>query len=337
MLAGMDILASAGVDPSLFNSLLTSKAGSGLQQRSGDAAAAAAAANADIISSGAVAADGTARRTSSLGGGRSTGAAGGSHGTAAAAAAAAAAAGGSGGSKGNTGSGQLRGGSFRSGGGVAPGEQEAISQEDDSEPVTKGSSGKGGRSGSGGRKSGSVPGAAGGAMLGVTGGEGGADAEGDALPGAVGDNDQLDEVDYEGLMAGRLSGEGILDEAGDLVGMGAPILHRRVRHVPRQSSAINLGTRVGPAEMKRMAAEMESLRGENHLLQMQLQRLQQQGLPAGQQQQQQHAAAAGQHSPQAEGSAAGAAGAAAGASSGSRLDALEREMAVLRQQVCRGV
>jgi hypothetical protein len=80
--------------------------------------------------------------------------------------------------------------------------------------------------------------------------------------------------------------------------------------------------------MKRMAAEMESLKGENHLLQMQLQRLQQ-----GQQQQQQHAAAAGQHSPQAEGSAAGAAGAAAGASSGSRLDALEREMAVLRQQV----
>jgi hypothetical protein len=237
---------------------------------------------------------------------------------------------------------QQRGGSFRSGGGVAPGEQEAISQEDDSEPVTKGaSSGKGGRSGSGGRKSGSVAGAAGAAMLGVTGGEGGAEAEGEAPPGAMGDTEQLgdaDEVDYEGLMTGRRSDEGAGEEGGDPVGMCAPIMPRRVRHVPRQSSAINLGTRVGPAEMKRMAAELNSLKGENQLLQMQLQRMQQ--LQPGPQQQQ-HAAAGGretgQCSPQAEGSAAGAAGAGAGGSSGSRLDALEREMAVLKQQVrCAG-
>jgi hypothetical protein len=38
---------------------------------------------------------------------------------------------------------------------------------------------------------------------------------------------------------------------------------RRVRHVPRQSSAINLGTRVGPAELKRLAAEVETLRTDN--------------------------------------------------------------------------
>lgn len=321
---------------------------SGAQQRSGDAAAAAAA-NADVISSGAVAADGTARRTSSVN--RSAGAAGGgSHGTAAAAAAAAA--GGSGGSRGNTGSGQLRGGSFRSGGGVAPGEQEAISQEDDSEPVpSKGaSSGRGGRSGSGGRKSGSVPcGAAGGAMLGVTGGEGAADAEGEPLAGAVtGDNEQLGDADdadadYDGMMTGRRSDEGVGEEGGDAAMMCAPIMPRRVRQVPRQSSAINLGTRAGPAEMKRMAAEVESLRGENQLLHMQLQRMQQQQTVAqagGGSQQQQPAAAGGretggQYSPQAEGSAAGCAGAGAGGGGGSssRLDALEREMAVLKQQV----
>lgn len=324
---------------------------SGAQQRSGDAAAAAAA-NADVISSGAVAADGTARRTSSVN--RSAGAAGGgSHGTAAAAAAAAAAAGGSGGSRGNTGSGQLRGGSFRSGGGVAPGEQEAISQEDDSEPVTKGaSSGRGGRSGSGGRKSGSVPGAAGAAMLGVTGGEGAADAEGEPLGGAVGDNEQLgdadaDDAEYDGLMTGRRSDEGVGEEGADAALMCAPIMPRRVRQVPRQSSAINLGTRAGPAEMKRMAAEVESLRGENQLLHMQLQRMQQQQhqqqaaqAGGGGGSQQQPAAAAGgretgQCSPQAEGSAAGAGAGAGGGggSSRSRLDALEREMAVLKQQV----
>lgn len=320
---------------------------SGAQQRSGDNAAAAAA-NADVISSGAVAADGIARRSSSgLNAGRSGGAAGGLHGTAAAAAAAAAAAGGSGGSRGGTGSGQMqqRGGSFRSGGGVGPGEQEAISQEDDSEPVTKGaSSGKGGRSGSGGRKSGSVLGAAGAAMLGVTGGEGGAEAEGEGPPGAMGDTEQLgdaDEVDYEGLMSGRRSDGGVGDEGGDPVGLCAPIMPRRVRHVPRQSSAINLGTRVGPAEMKRMAAELDSLKGENQLLQMQLQRMQH--MQAGpQQQQQQHAAPGGretgQCSPHAELSAAGAAGGGAGGSSGTRLDALEREMNVLKQQVgCAGV
>lgn len=262
----------------------------------------------------------------------------------ASAAAVAAAAGGSGGSRGATGSGQLRGTSFPSGGGVAPGEQEAISQEDDSEPVTKGaSSGKGGRSGSGGRKSGSIPGAAGAAMLGVTGGEGGAEAGGDAegLPGAVGDNEQLGdagEVDYEGMTAGRRSDEGLGDEGADPASMCAPIMPRRVRHVPRQSSAINLGTRVGPAEMKRMAAELDSLKGENQLLQMQLQRLQQMQAGSQQHQHQQQGFAAGgremgQCSPQAEGSAAGAAAGAAGGSSGTRLDALEREMAVLKQQV----
>lgn len=274
---------------------------------------------------------------------------GGSHGTAAAAAAAAAAAGGSGGSRGGGGgSGMLRGASFPSGGiGVGPGEQEAVSQEDDSEPVTKASSGRGGRSGSGGRKSGSVPGAAGGAMLGITGGEGGADAEGGPLQDvAMGDNEQqgdADEVDYEGMMgSGRRSDEGIADDGGDAGGFAAPIMPRRVRHVPRQSSAINLGTRVGPAEMKRLAAELESVNRENQLLQMQLQRMQH-----GQHMQQAAAAAAaaggqqgmqqGQCSPTAEGSAAGDRGDRGGGggfnSSGSRLDALEREMALLKQQV----
>jgi hypothetical protein len=164
----------------------------------------------------------------------------------------------------------------------------------------------------------------------------------------VGDNEQLgdagadDCADYDGLMTGRRSDEGVGEEGGDAAMMCAPIMPRRVRQVPRQSSAINLGTRAGPAEMKRMAAEMESLRGENQLLHMQLQRMQQQQAPqagGGSQQQQQQAAAAGardmgQYSPQAEGSAAGAgAGGGGGNSSGSRLDALEREMAVLKQQV----
>jgi hypothetical protein len=154
----------------------------------------------------------------------------------------------------------------------------------------------------------------------------------------MGDTEQLmdaDEVDYDGLIPGRRSDEGVGEEGGDPVGMCAPIMPRRVRHVPRQSSAINLGTRVGPAEMKRMAAELDSLKGENQLLQMQMQRMQQ--MQAGPQQQQ-HAAAGGretgQCSPQAEGSAAGAAGGGAAGSSGTRLDALEREMAVLKQQVC---
>lgn len=44
----------------------------------------------------------------------------------------------------------------------------------------------------------------------------------------------------------------------------------RVRHVPRQSSAVNLGTRVGPAELKRLAAECEGLRAENRRLEARL-------------------------------------------------------------------
>jgi hypothetical protein len=90
--------------------------------------------------------------------------------------------------------------------------------------------------------------------------------------------------------------------------------------------------------MKRLAAELESVNRENQLLQMQLQRMQH-----GQMQQAAAAAAAaggqqgmqqGQCSPTAEGSAAGGErGGHGGNSSGSRLDALEREMALLKQQV----
>lgn len=45
---------------------------------------------------------------------------------------------------------------------------------------------------------------------------------------------------------------------------------RRVRHVPRQSSAVNLTTRTAPAELKRLTAEIESLRNENRRLQLQV-------------------------------------------------------------------
>jgi hypothetical protein len=43
-----------------------------------------------------------------------------------------------------------------------------------------------------------------------------------------------------------------------------------VRHVPRQSSAANLASRVQPADVKRMAAELEALRQDNKRLRLQL-------------------------------------------------------------------
>lgn len=49
-----------------------------------------------------------------------------------------------------------------------------------------------------------------------------------------------------------------------------PVAQRRVRHVPRQSSAANLGARVQPADIKRMAAELDTLRQDNKRLRLQL-------------------------------------------------------------------
>lgn len=117
------------------------------------------------------------------------------------------------------------------------------------------------------------------------------------------------------------AGEGVGDAGeadtadDDTAGMDGPPLAplaRHVRHVPRQSSAINLATRVGPAELKRMAAEVDALKAENRMLR------------------------------QAAGAAAAAAGligdddlaaAAAVMGGGGRVAALERQLAALRQQV----
>ena len=92
-----------------------------------------------------------------------------------------------------------------------------------------------------------------------------------------------------GVMAEEAAGN-VGDEAGEIVpeeeetepedgGMGEggmmggmmeggynPMAARRVRHVPRQSSAANLNVRAGPAEVKRMVAELDSLRAENRRL-----------------------------------------------------------------------
>lgn len=268
MLAGM-----SAADRNLLSSLV--KGGgpaSDLRDVSGDNAA-----QGDVVSSGAVQ-DGAARRTSSAGPGRSAG----SQGARAA------------------GSAGLPPHQpriiFR------PGDQdEQLSQEDDSEPVTGGRSG-GKKSGSGADATGYAGGAAEG--LGTAGDEGplGEAGLGESLaPGGateeVGDAGEAD-----------MGAEDDEDaDAADARMDGPPRgpLARRVRHVPRQSSAINLGTRVGPAEMKRMAAEVETLRAENRLLR------------------------------QAAGIAAAGLGddELSGLSAGSRVVVLEQEVASLRQQV----
>ncbi len=45
-----------------------------------------------------------------------------------------------------------------------------------------------------------------------------------------------------------------------------PPVQRRVRHVPRQASAVNLSTRVSNAELARLKSELEQLRSENRRL-----------------------------------------------------------------------
>lgn len=278
MLAGMSTMERA-----MLSSLIKGTgAPSGLRELSGDNAA-----QADVVSSGA-GLDGTARRTSSAGPGRS----GGSQGARV------------------TGSGGQPSQQPQHIGPIRPGEQdEQLSQEDDSEPVTGGRSG-GRKSGSGADAAGYPPDGVGAA--GEAAGEGGAiigEADGiddNMLPGAAG----------EGVGdAGELPTDYPADDDADVAagGMDGPPpgpLARRVRHVPRQSSAINLATRVGPAELKRMAAEVEALRAENRLLR--------------------HAAAAAGAGLMTDDDLAAAAAAMGG---GGRVAALERELAALRQQV----
>lgn len=81
-------------------------------------------------------------------------------------------------------------------------------------------------------------------------------------------------ADDEGEEGGG-GGEDDLGADGGAGGDGDPalgLLPRRVRHVPRQSSAINLATRVSPAEVKRLAVEVEGLRQENVRLELALRR-----------------------------------------------------------------
>lgn len=270
----VDMLAGlSGVDRNVLSSLVKGTGvASGLPELSADNAA-----QADVISSGAVQ-DGTARRTSS-GPGRSTG---------------------SQGARGAVSGGQptqQQRISFRT---SDPDEQ--MSQEDDSEPVT------GNRSG--GRKSGSEADAAAEGLEGLGAAAEAADDEGavvgiadSMLPGAAG----------EGVGDAGEADMGEDDGDAPTAGMDGPPLNslaRRVRHVPRQSSAVNLGTRVGPAELKRMAAEVEVLKAENHMLRQ----------AAG-------AAAAGLVVDEDIAAAAAVGG------GGSRVMMLEREVAALRQQV----
>jgi hypothetical protein len=104
--------------------------------------------------------------------------------------------------------------------------------------------------------------------------EGGRGGLADEAEGGVAPNGDMEGM---GGPVGALpmEGEGEADaeaeaEAGEAGAMNGVLGHppRRVRHVPRQSSAANLSVRGGgPAEVKRMAAEVEGLRAENRRLQ----------------------------------------------------------------------
>jgi hypothetical protein len=325
MLAQVESLA--GVDANLFNSLMRGAGGlaSGLRERSGDNTAAAA----DVVSSGANGGPecngGGPRRASSAGPARSTGSQpppGQQQQQRSGPAAV------------NAGGGSSGGGGFNRSGERHASLEEAVSQEDDSEPVTgsgrKSSSGRGG--GSGPHADGLVAVAA--AAAAVSGGAFDDDEEEDAPDAGalgmglgLGGAGQMGEVNGEeeqnaAGMAEEGGGDAICGDDGDGGLQSAdcgpppgPLAPRRVRHVPRQSSAINLATRVGPAELKRMAAEVEALQAENRALR------------------QQAAAAAGGGGAAAAALAAAAAAYEEGEGAGARLYALEREVASMRQQV----